>query len=367
MKEYKLRNKGEVIGTAKPNRKNIKKIRKYKFGVGALLTAGILAVALGTHKPEDKNTQVDKSDLEESLFDSNDIFRADTFMIPQENGNIYFVTEEYLNEHNYVPNDTIDTRYNFIVDFNDKVIHEYKDKYPDKDFSKFDKEYQNFRTIYEEYIDGDQKDSYFQQQYVLKVEEELIKTIHSYELISYVPTAIPFEDYVANTYPQNNGKYTINYEIPQDTTLSEILSYTDNNQEYKETYDEVLNNPNNNITNPDLIYAGETLELPNLDEEDLNDLGYDVWSTPVDELDQRYIWINDMLPTIDYLSGDTNSKNNIETLKKTVDIFNKSYDAYTGGDAITSFETVLYDSRSICDTIELLTGERFVPTPMKVK
>ena len=113
--------------------------------------------------------------------------------------------------------------------------------------------------------------------------------------------------------------------------------------------------------------AGETLELPNLDEEDLNDLGYDVWSTPADELDQRYIWINDMLPTIDYLSGDTNSKNNIEALKKTVDIFNKSYDAYTGGDAITSFETVLYDSRSICDTIELLTGERFIPTPMKVK
>nr|MCR5223602.1 hypothetical protein [Bacilli bacterium] len=110
MKEYKLRNKGEVIGTAKPHRKNIKKIRKYKFGVGALLTAGIVAVALGTHKPEDKNTQVDPKDLEESLFDSNDIFRADTFMIPQDNGNIYFVTEDYLNEHNYVPDDTIDTR-----------------------------------------------------------------------------------------------------------------------------------------------------------------------------------------------------------------------------------------------------------------
>jgi hypothetical protein len=365
---YAIRNKGKKIGRARVNKKNIRKIRnrRIKFGMGALLTAGLVFVGLSKLKSDGSELELNTQTAAEDFLQSNDIFRADLFMIPQENGDIHFVTSEYLDEHNYVPNDTIDTRYDFIVDFNDDLNDTYRAAYPHKDFSQFDHDYQLFRTIYEEYIDGDQKDSFFQQQYLMQVEENLIELIHSYKLASYVPTAIPYEEYVATTYPQTEDKYTINYEIPKDSTLSEIISYADNNQEYKETYEEVLNNPNNNISNPDLIYAGETLELPNLDQGDLEDLGYEIWTNPADELDQRYLWINEMLPTIDYLSGDVNSLTNLQNLRTTVELFNKSYDAYTGGDLGVSLD-IVYDARQICDTIYLLTGEQFMPTPQKVR
>ena len=370
MDKFKLRNKGKEIGTVSYKVNNIKKLSKnqYKFIVSTLLVGGI-AVSMLAHGNKDKGEEVvsEEVTMEESLVPSNELFRADLFEIDktEEDGTILFVDSDYLNKNNYIPLDNIDTRYDFIVSFNDEVHKE--NKYPDLDLTEFDEYYKMFRMVYEEYIDGDQKDSISQKEYILELEKRIIEIIHSFNKISYIPNAVSYDEYLLTTIPnEGEKKYTVEYEIPKDSTLSEILSYTDNNEEYKISKEEVLANPNNKIDNEDLIYAGATLTLPNLDEGDLTDMGYTLEITPTDELNQRHEWINAELDEIDILSGDDISKANLESLKYSINKFNEAYDAYMNGDTYVDTE-IVYDARQICNSIFLLTGHQYEIQPVRVR
>ena len=373
MSKFELQNNGKVIGSVDVKDNNVKRLSNKQKLVSALLIAGgvVLSVLGGCHntKENEEITQTAEETIEESLFDSNELYRADLFVYYQDNGDIYFVNSQYLSDNNLVPLDTIDTRYEFIVDFNDKLISGYREEHPEIDFSKFDKDYQSFRTVYEEWIDGDQKEAFFQKQYLLKVEEEVIKDIHDISYLSYMPEAIKYEDYLVQTYPSLNEdkKYTIEYNVPEGTTLSEIVdSYADNNVEYKETIAEIMANPVNNVNDPDKIIAGETLILPNVDYSDATDtFGYSFSEgvtqypdnyTPAVELEQRYNWINDQIQDIYILSGDDTAAKNKEDLLNAVGSFKVAYDEYLQGNESLD---ILYDARSLCDTIELLTGNKF--------
>ena len=373
MSKFELQNNGKVIGSVDVKDNNVKRLSNKQKLVSALLIAGgvVLSVLGGCHntKENEEITQTAEETIEESLFDSNELYRADLFVYYQDNGDIYFVNSQYLSDNNLVPLDTIDTRYEFIVDFNDKLISGYREEHPEIDFSKFDKDYQSFRTVYEEWIDGDQKEAFFQKQYLLKVEEEVIKDIHDISYLSYMPEAIKYEDYLVQTYPSLNEdkKYTIEYNVPEGTTLSEIVdSYADNNAEYKETIEEIMANPVNNVNDPDKIIAGETLILPNVDYSDATDtFGYSFSEgvtqypdnyTPAVELEQRYNWINDQIQDIYILSGDDTAAKNKEDLLNVVGSFKVAYDEYLQGNESLD---ILYDARSLCDTIELLTGNKF--------
>lgn len=372
MKKYELHNNGKNIGVLKTFGKALRRLDpKYKIA-GTLLVGGGIAISLlscGKHEEQlDDSSRASLSEtVEESLYDSNDLFRSDLFVYYCDNGDIYFCTSKYLQDNNLVPLDTIDTRYEFIEDFNYKLMNGYREEHPEKDFSEYDSKYQFFRQVYEEYIDGNQQEAFFQKNYLLQVEEELIQVIHGLGTYSYSPEAIEFDKYIDMTYPQEDKKHTIEYYVEKDQTLSEIAnSYADNPTEYKEIIDEIMANPNNNVQNPDLIYAGTTLELPRVDLGDAQDtFGYTFNGStdypdnfrPADELKQRYEWINSHMNDIYVLSGDETSKENKENLLEAIGKWKEAYDEYLQGNV--DMDVVLYDSRSICDTIYLLTGQKY--------
>ena len=376
MSKFELQNNGKVIGTVNSRDNNVKKLSgKHKLVASLLVAGGLVFSVLGCSntKETDQNTLAEET-MEESLFESNDIYRADLFIYYPGNGDIYFVTSEYLDANNLVPVDTIDTRYEFIVNFNDKLINGLREDHPEIDFSIFDEKYQNFRTIYEEYIDGNQKDSFFQKDYLLDVEEDVIECIHSLRnsygvsIESYVPQAIKYDDYIEMTYPDVEKKYTIEYVVPKDETLSEIVdSYADNPTEYKEIIDKIMANPENNVDDPDKIIAGETLVLPNVDYNDATDTFHYNFSEgvtaypdnfmPADEISQRYDWINEHMNDIYILSGDVIAQKNKDSLLEAIGKYKEAYDEYLQGNV--DIDTVLFDSRNICDTIYMLTGQKY--------
>ena len=362
MKKYELHNNGKNIGVLKTFGKALRRLDpKYKIA-GTLLIGGGIAISLIVPPVSEA--------VEESLFDNTDLFRADLFMYYpdfEKEGTIYFCTSEYLQEHNLVPIDDLDTRYEFIESFNHKLMTGYREEHHELDFSEYDTKYQFFRQVFEEYIDGNQKDSLFQKQYVLKIEEELINVIHGLGEMSYIPQAIEFDKYLDMTYPQEDKKFTIEYHVDKDQTLSEIVdSYADNPTEYKEIISEIMANPNNNVDNPDLIYAGTTLELPRVDLGDAQDtFGYTFTGTtaypdnfnPADEIRQRYDFINENMNDIYVLSGDETAQKNKEDLLAAIGAWKEAYDEYLQGNL--DIDYVLYDARALCDTINQLTGKKY--------
>ena len=247
------------------------------------------------------------------------------------------------------------------------MIAGYREEHPELDFSTYDEKYQFFRQVFEEYMDGNQKESFYQKEYILGLEEELIQVIHGLGHYSYMPEAIEFDKYLEMTYPQQDKKYTIEYHVEKDATLSEIVdSYADNPTEYKEIISEIMSNPNNNVDNPDLIYAGTTLELPRVDLGDAQStFGYTFNGTtdypdnfnPADELVQRYNFIKANMNDIYVLSGDETSMKNKEDLLAAIGKWQEAYDEYLQGNV--DMGEVLYDSRALCETIYLLTGNKY--------
>lgn len=375
MKKYELHNNGEKIGVLKTFGKALRRLDpKYKIASTLLVAGGIAISIISCGKkttPEGETVEPTVGEaLEGSLIESTDLFRADLYMYyptDEASGTICFCTSEYLEEHNLVPVDNIDTRYDFIMDFELRIKPEYVAKNPEADMSVYEEKYQFFRQVYEEYIDGNQKDSFAQKEYLLGVEEDLIKVIHGLDTFSYIPEVVDFDKYLEMTYPQEDKKYTIEYYVPEDATLSEIVhSYADNPTEYEETIQEIMDNPNNDVENPDLIYAGTTLELPNVDLNDAQDtFGYTFTGTtdypdnfmPEDELKQRFAWINNEMNDIYVLSGDTQSQENKKNLLNAISAWKIAYSGYLEHEV--DIDTVLYDSREICDSIYLLTGHKY--------
>lgn len=373
MKKVELRNKGNKIGNAFINKKNVKKLKNknIKWFTGSLLLAGIAISAIVSKQKEpekdvDKNVAIEEEIEQEESLITNDLFRADLFKIDrtEKDGTILFVSSDYLYDNGYIPIDTVKSRYDFIVDFNDDLVHN-PDKYEDKDLSDYTKKYNFFRAVYKEHTDGDQKESLAQQEYLLELEDDLIKTIYKLGSFSYIPEAVESDEYLETVMPEKNDKYTVDYTIPKDMTLSELLSYTDNSEEYQKAMDEILANPANNIDDKDLIYAGENVELPYLDKGDVADLGYTLDFYPADEVEQRMKWINEEIDNIDILSGDTLSKENLSNLKKSVEILRDLYDEYKVTGKVS--DELLYSSREVGDKVYLLTGHQFEMKPVKDK
>ena len=367
MKKYNINNKGSRIGTIRANIDALRRIPlRYKLvGASFILGAGILVSILSQEtKADDKltNTSKDKA-MHESIVDTS-LFRADLFAIPGDN-QILFVTADYLAEHDYVPLDNIDSRYEFIIEANDEIMAK-KDELDPEKLAAYEEQYQGFRMRYEEYIDGRQQSSLMAQEFILQEEERTINLIHGLLHRSYIPNAISYDLYLDELINVER-KYALDIDVEKDTTLSEIISsYADNEDEYRRTFDEVVEI--NNIENPDLIYAGDTIRITNVDGLDLENMGYTLFSTPRQELDERIIWINQEMETIMTLSGDFNSESLLNTTNEIVHNLNIEYNEFiseAAADEVTG--RLIYESRQACDNISLLTGHEFAPMAKKVR
>ena len=342
---YTLNNKGRRIGKVDANMNNIKKLpTSIKYTAASLLLSmGVLATVLAT-KPA-KEVKEEKEFTQELINDNN---YKNMYMIDQ-GSTILFVTDDYLYEHDYVALDDLETRYAFIVDANDK-INAIKDKYG---------------VVYKEYVDNNQEDSSLQQKYLFDLTDRIINYLRDHNIAFYVPDAITMAEYQRQN-PYQEHKYEVNYTIEKDSTLSELLKYTDNKEEYRKTFDEVVER--NEISNPDLIYAGDTITLTNVDQGDLHDMGYELYTTPRAEFDERYEWLDLNINDIFVLTGDINSRKTLEELmtqyrKFVID----SANYINNNDSESISDDLLYESRYLCDQISLLTGKMFEPTAKKVR
>ena len=353
----KLNNNGKSIGTINANKNSIKNLPlKYKLIFGSLLLgSGIAISAINMHS----NTKVEEKPqvTDESLIDTNEITNPDLYQINQGN-TILFVDGEYIVKNGYVIKDDLQTRYEFIDESNRRLL-ENLDRYADKDLTDYKQLYTLYTMANEEYVDSNMKNSYYHEEYLYDLSQKLIDEIHRLGINYRIIEAVTPEEFV-EAKPKPDESYVINnYYVEKDSTLSEIVNQTaDDKEEYKDYFNYTVNE--NDLDNPDLIYAGSTMKIK-VDKEDLSDMGYELWTTPRVEFDERIEFIRDSIKEIYTLSGDIESKQELDRLSNDTQIFASEAMKYIySNDDQSISEDLLNKSRELCDRLSLF-GYFFKP------
>ena len=360
MEKFKLRNKGQEIGTTTVRTQNVKKFKKnrnkYKFLTGTLL-AGAIAVSL-LSSAQDKDTL--KTD-DDKLISMDDVNREGLYIIDtsEVDGVIKFVDANYLNENGYMPVDNIDTRSDFLYDCN-KDFQLNKDKYDPELLAEFKEKYDNYYEILDLFYDQGSRGATSQTSYILELQEELIKLASKIDSSkAYMPSAMLTDEYYATYFPERETKYTIEYEAQKGDSIDSILnSYVDNRKEYELAKQEFIRN--NNVKDEDKIYADDTYTITQLDSGDLEKFGYEIPELYSEEdFAQKHEWINQAITNILVLPGDELSEENKRNLLTKVADFNSRYEK---GEFDTAF---VMDMQEIENTILQLSGKDFTSTPVQ--
>lgn len=360
MSKFNLFNKNEKVGIVNSNDGAIKFLSKksHRFIATLLFSLNIGLTLLSGCDSKDKNIETIESIQEENIADLN---RERFYTINGTDGEIMFVTGRYLNDHNYIPIDTIATRHEFLEKFFRGTEYELQQRHPDKDFSEFMIKYGEYANIYKDFTTSEYQNAYTREKYVYEVQGELIHMAEEHNLWSYIPNAIPYEEYLENIYADNKDDKRVlgTYTVQEGDTLSELVNdIADDAEEYKKIFDTVV--AENNIEDPDVLEEGQVLHnIPCVGPEDYEKLGVVTETTPLDELFDRVAYLSDYQKRIQTLKHDFESEDLSRETYQLVQSCLDRYKAHLNEITTYDYSKLLYDTRKACDYIELLTGNTY--------
>lgn len=270
MTKFNLNNNGKPIGKGNINKENVKLFKK---GLTMTFLAFGTSLALASCKPKE----------EIKVFPSITVAPAESVLpaiydFDQGNGTIIFTTKENVSEFGYVLEDNFDKE----VEWCEEKFQELKrqseqiNAIVDPGFNDLENEQQLFRTQYEEYIE--QGPSIERDAIIREKLDKYRTSLEKWVGEEYKPALVDKVEIERINYLEEGKSFEGPYykikgfRVEKDKTLSEILSYADNREQYEKIYNQAI--IDNNIEDPDKIYENDTLDLTGLDEEDLENMGY---------------------------------------------------------------------------------------------
>ncbi|HQC83574.1 MAG TPA: LysM peptidoglycan-binding domain-containing protein [Bacilli bacterium] len=384
-KSYKVYNQGKYVGNTRPNKNNIKKLKKRKIRtIIGLVGIGItIAFASKSLKPKSTNptTQTTESNVVKSkpTYDIQYTIKSgDTIWdvaakytefseIPEEvyaiqlknpklDGSLQIGTTielphvpgDKLSQFGYEVTSNLQDKAYFITVTTESVANETaKQKCED------------FANAYDMYSDNPLYSNERTTEYLNYLADAAIKSIEDTTGVYYSGIAQKINEDTQ----EPEELYEVQYKVKDGDTLSGIVkSYTDD--DYNNVYDDVI--ATNNI-NPNKIKSGQEITLTGVEESDLGTLGYSNNVTdfyPQDELESLNSYINENDDYVNALSTDEKGMEDSSDIKSLLKDYHERYQDFESTGAFD--QETLNMAREIKDLIEQFTGReyQFAPKPL---
>lgn len=353
--------KNKKVGSGESNDSAIKRLKNvpYGFTAATLLSLNIVLSLLSGCSSDEK---VDEPDIQtESLVDENiiDDNKSTFYKIDQDDGVVLFVNDNYLERHNYVPYETVESRDEFIEGFYQKCQEEFIAKYPDIDFSEFINAYKEYKVILQQYYSMN-KDAFMPARFVSKTGDKIIKMIVKFPLsYGYSAPVIPYEEYQDIINKKNTDKKTVEIIVREGETVSGIAhKMADSNTQYNQIIEQFA--IDNDVADINKIKAGKPYKFAYFGEEDKTALDLTNEMRPIEELHLRMEYVRLYKNNVMILDGDTESSDTNVDLQNLIDDCIRDYEEVKFDTKMNDkCDALLNNLRRATDLIELLTGDRF--------